>query len=100
MRRVCGEFSSPKLNPPLRELLDGGSASEDMQLLAANFIRLQVARHNADYDLDYEVSWQQAREFIEFAVTAIGAFERIRSTAEGNIFILSLLLWKNWQRER
>ncbi len=69
-------------------------------MVSCKFHKLQEARHSADYDLDYVVSWEQAREFIEDAVRAIGAWERIRQTAEGNIFILSLLLWKNWEKER
>ena len=94
MKRICREFASPQLNRPLHDLLDSG-VSDDMQRLAASFIQLQEARHNADYDLDYIVSWEQTREFIELSVRAIGAWERIRQTAEANIFILSLLLWKN-----
>jgi uncharacterized protein (UPF0332 family) len=99
MKKICREFASPQLNLPLRDLLDG-AASEDMQTLAVNFIRLQEARHNADYDLDYQLSWEQAREFIELATHSIGAWNRIAASAEANIFILSLLLWKNWQKDR
>ena len=99
MKKICREFASSPLKPPLRDLLAGGT-SEDMQKLANSFIRLQEARHNADYDLDYSVSWEQTREFIELSVTAIGAWENIKTSAEANIFILSLLLWKNWEKDR
>jgi hypothetical protein len=95
MKKICGEFAAVRLNPPLCDLL-GDTASEDMQTLAINFIRLQEARHSADYDLDYPLSWGQAKEFITLAVNAIGAWDRICPSAESNIFVLSLLLWKKW----
>lgn len=99
MKRICREFASPRLNPPLRDLLDG-DVSEDMQRLTTSFINLQEARHNADYNPGYLVTWEQTRDLLELAVRAISAWEKIARTAEGNIFILSLLLWRNWEKER
>jgi hypothetical protein len=99
MKRICSEFASPTLNKPLKDLLDTG-VSQDMQTVAVNFIRLQEARHNADYDLDYQLSWGQARDFVESAVSAIGAWERTEYSEERTIFSLSLLLWKNWDKTR
>lgn len=69
-------------------------------MVASNFVKLQEARHNADYALDYLLSWEQAFAFVESAVEAIAAWEQIETTAEANIFILSLLLWNNWKKER
>lgn len=99
MKRVCGRFLSPKLDQPLRDLI-GNTASADMQTVAQSFINLQDARHRADYDLGYSFSWIEARGLVVLAGNAIKAWERIASSAEANIFILSLLLWKNWERER
>jgi hypothetical protein len=99
MKRICGEFTAARLSSPLRELL-GDHASEDIQTVAINFIKLQEARLSADYDLDYQLSWEQTREFITLAVNAIGAWNKLAPSAESNIFVLSLLLWKKWEKER
>ena len=99
MKRICKEFASPSLQPPFRDLLTGG-VSENLQTVAVNFIKLQEARHSADYDLEYQLSWEQATEFIKLAASGIGAWERINRSAEAYIFGLSLLLRKNWERER
>jgi len=99
MKRICGRFLPAKLDQPLRDLI-GETASVDLQNVARSFIQLQDARHRADYDLSYDLTWEQARQYIELSVGAIGAWERISSSAEANIFILSLLLWKNWDKDR
>jgi hypothetical protein len=99
MKKLCREFAAVPLNPPLRDLL-GNAASDEMQTVALNFIKLQEARQSADYDLDYQLSWAQAREFVTLAVNAIGAWDKTAPSAESNIFVLSLLLWKKWEKER
>jgi hypothetical protein len=99
MKKICREFASVPLRSPLKELL-GHAASNDMQIVAVNFIKLQEARHSADYDLDFRLSWAQARELVTLAVNAMGAWERAEHSAESNIFVLSLLLWKKWELVR
>jgi hypothetical protein len=34
------------------------------------------------------------------ALEAIEAWDRIQGSAEANVFILSLLMFKNWERDR
>lgn len=96
MKRVCVEFARPHLRPPLRDLL-GDTASLEMKTVATAFLRLQEARHSADYAIEYKVTRLQAQEFITMAVKAIGAWNSICPSAESNIFVLSLLLWKKWE---
>ncbi len=96
MKRICGRFLNEKLDQPLLSLL-GSAVSSDLQLVCRNFIRLQEARHSSDYDLGYTLSRNECAEFIEAAAAAIGIWKKIKDTAEANIFILSLLLWKNWE---
>jgi hypothetical protein len=99
MKKVCREFAAPNLRPPLSDLL-GKSASIDMQTVAVSFIDLQSARHSADYDLRYRLSWGEADEFIGIAADAIAAWNRIAPSSESNIFVLSLLPWKKWEMAR
>jgi hypothetical protein len=99
MKKVCGRFASAKLDQPLLGLI-GLNAPPDLQFLAKSFINLQEERHGADYDLSYELTWRESRVVIELAIRATAAWTRVSGSAEANIFILSLLLWKNWDKDR
>ena len=99
MKKVCGRFLPVRLTAPLLQLI-GPEASPDLQTVALTFIVLQDARHSADYDLSPTFSRSQALGLIQEAQTAFQVWHRIRRSSEANIFILSLLLWKNWERER
>ena len=99
MKRICVRFTADRLEFPLRDLL-GEASSADLKTVALAFVQLQDARHRADYDLSYGVAESSAWELFELATEADQAWERLQGSAEANIFILSLLLWKNWERER
>ncbi len=99
IKKVCSRFLPNALEKPLRELI-GPTASLDMQNVASTFVRLQDARHGADYDLSYVLSHTEAWRLVLDASAATASWERIKDSAEANIFILSLLMWKNWEKER
>jgi len=99
MKKVCGRFLHTKLDQPLLDLI-GNSASAELQNVARSFIKLQEARHSADYDLSYSLTTAEARQLILLAVGAMASWDQIASTPEANIFVLSLLMWKNWEKER
>ena len=99
MKRICGRFMASKLDQPLLDLI-GQSASSDLQTVARSFVLLQEARHSADYDLSYPITEPEAIKHFRLALEAIEAWDRIKESAEANIFILSLLMWKNWERDR
>jgi len=99
MKKVCGRFLPAQLDQPLLALI-GDSVSPDLRNVAQNFITLQEARHNADYNVGYSLTSEDARQFILLALVAMDSWDRIATSAEANIFILSLLMWKNWEKER
>ena len=99
IKRICGRFAKAQLEQPLLGLI-GSSASAELRMVADFFITLQEARHSADYDLNYSLSERECRLFLEASRRAIEAWNRLAGSAERNIFILSLLLWKNWEKDR
>jgi len=99
MKKICGRFMQAKLDRPLLDLI-GDAASFNLQNVASSFIKLQEARHGADYDLSYSLTTKEARQLILLSVGAMASWDRIANSAEANIFLLSLLMWKNWERER
>lgn len=98
MKKVCGRFLHTKLEQPLLGLI-GPTVSPEMQHVASSFIKLQDARHRADYDLSYSLSSEEAHRLMRLAVTAMASWDEIANSAEANIFILSLLMWKNWEEK-
>lgn len=68
--------------------------------MARTFIKLQEARHSADYDLNYQPDSAEVSQLIKEAVLAMASWDSIQGSAEAHIFVLSLLLWKNWEKER
>lgn len=99
MKQICGRFLKPRLDQPLSDLL-GDSASPDLQVVCRTFISLQEARHDADYDPAYAINLNIALQHFESTIEAIEAWRRVRDTSGANVFILSLLLFKNWDRDR
>ena len=99
VKEICGRFIKAKLDQPLLSLI-GTSASPHLQNVASTFIDLQEARHSADYDLSYNLTSPEAQQLVTSAVVAMASWDKIANSAEANIFILSLLMFKNWDRER
>ena len=99
MKKICARFLPRKLEQPLRDLI-GDSASSELQTVALSFIQLQELRHQADYDLSFRISQRDALKQFHVAADAIEAWRGLAGTPEANIFILSLLLWKNWEKDR
>jgi len=99
MKEICGRFIKPKLEQPVLDLI-GTTAPPDLQNVARSFIDLQEARHSADYDLSYKLSSADAHQLIKVAARAMDSWDRIAASAEANIFVLSLLMWKNWEKDR
>jgi hypothetical protein len=98
MKQICNRFRAPTLDQPLRDLI-GDVASADMRVVARSFVELQEARHAADYDLGYAVSFDTTIHLLGLADNAMNAWARIKDSEEANVFILSLLLWKNWEEK-
>ncbi|MES2392184.1 MAG: hypothetical protein V4555_11125 [Acidobacteriota bacterium] len=99
MKRVCGRFLATRLEKPLLDLL-GPAASPELRNVAQSFIQLQEARHSADYDLSYNFNPTDPLQLVQLALGAMASWDQIEKSAEANIFILSLLMWKNWEKER
>ncbi len=99
IKLLCARLTKPQLDQPLSDLI-GTAPSQDLRFVANNFLLLQNERHLADYDAGYTTTWDEARLIVELGVRALGAWSRLQRTSELNIFVLSLLVWKNWEKER
>ena len=80
---VCGGFSKPPKTSPYRDLLDP-AGSADLQRIAANFTFTRV----------------QASALVQQASDCFDAWSAVRKTSDANVFLLSLLMRKHWDKPR
>ena len=71
-----------------------------LQSIAQAFVRLQEARHEADYDLERSWTRPTAQELVEVARKAFERWAQIRRSHEANVFALALLSVKLFDKDR
>lgn len=99
MKRVCAMFSTSAVSKPVSTILQA-APSTDLQTGARAFVRLQEARHEADYDVTGTWTRAAALDFVLVARDGFDAWNRIQRTHEANVFALALLSAKLFDRER
>ena len=99
MKKACSKFLSAQMSKPLLSFV-GSSASTGMKVIARSFVQLQEARPSADYDTASLWTRPKAQQHVQMARDAFSAWKQIRKSSEANVFLLSLLLWKNFESER
>ena len=97
MRQCCRSFSGGALPGNLAPLI-AAQPSPSLRVVARHFLLLQDARHVADYDMSRDYTRANAEALIEQAEQAFAAWRTIRVTNEAKTFLVSLLLWKAWNR--
>jgi uncharacterized protein (UPF0332 family) len=98
MKTVCSEFikaipNSDALKPFWPAL--GVQGNADLETVAENFIELQEARHDADYNLSRHFTRQDATTAADQVQDAMDAWGRLKAANEplALLFALSLMLW-------
>lgn len=91
LKKACQTLTNSASKQTFVELL-GAPVSDDMQTVALNVIKLQEARHLADYDPDYQLSWMQAKEHVKLAGIAMLAWNKFCPSAESRTFLLMVVL--------
>ena len=92
MKEMCEALKTPTLRQRLQRQLGRSAVSGDMQSFAANFITLQEARHEADYDPTSEWGLLDVVGLINTAELAIATFQRV--TPEEQTDMLALMMVK------
>jgi uncharacterized protein (UPF0332 family) len=97
MKKAALPFATGTLPPHLMKAL-GSSVSKDLQEVAAAFVELQEARHEADYDLAARFYRTKVNDLVRRAEHAFQAWERIKSDSASHVFLAALLLAQRWNR--
>jgi uncharacterized protein (UPF0332 family) len=101
MKRAAGLYKKDREKRWPKRFAASGTKIEipdELELVASTFIALQVARHEADYDLGTTYRPEEVEELLDRAEQAFGAWERIRETDPARLFLGYCLLRKEWDQ--
>ena len=105
MKNACQGFSSGNPQKEVRKVLmnykDDDSPlllSAELKLVSRTFVSMQRKRHLADYDNLTTFTTIEVEELLDDTLSAFSAWEKIKETPDANVFLCSLLLYKQWQR--
>lgn len=97
MRGASAAFANPQ--PARLMTLTGGAAvPQGVQDVAAAFVELQEARHEADYNVDRTFTRLDSTNLVAQAARAFVTWGTIRSDPVARTYLAALLLWKKWSR--
>jgi hypothetical protein len=100
MRSVAKAFSQEVVRiPNSKEVLIPANDSR-IQFIAQHFADLQELRHLADYGSSAVFARPDTIEYIDFLDSAFRIWPAVKKSPEANAFLLSLLLWERWGKQR
>jgi hypothetical protein len=100
MARVARAFSEKIVRIPNSKDLLIQNNPDWIQLVAFTFTELQEWRHSADYDPGAIFVRSEVVETIRIVDHVIRHWTAVKNTPEANTFLLSLLLWEKWGKQR
>lgn len=99
MKRVSSLLASDKLPKGVQPPSGGYTAPPDLKTVANAFVRLQQARHEADYDLTRIFRRHETLALVQLARQAFVAWERVKKSDDSRIYLACFLLWKRWDED-
>ena len=82
----------------LAALTGGVAVPQGIQDVAAAFVELQEARHEADYNVNRSFTRLESTNLVARAAQAFVTWRAIRSDPTARMYLAALLLWKKWTR--
>ena len=99
MKKASSMIANDKLPKAVQPSGGGYTTPLDLKSVANAFVRLQQARHEADYDLSRTFRKQEALAFVKLARQAFEAWERVRRTDDARVYLACFHLWKRWDED-
>lgn len=107
MRTASASFRSGILPKHVREIwpspIPAGRKDvpipERLKDVADAFVVLQEERHRADYNVGHKLTKTNARTLVNRATTAFKNWAEVRSEPVAKIYLASILLWNQWNRD-
>jgi hypothetical protein len=96
MKKASSMIANDRLPRALQSAAGGYSTPPDLKVVTNAFVSLQQARHEADYDLSRTFRRQETLKYVQTAIQAFDAWERVRKTDDARIYLACFHLWKRW----
>lgn len=90
MKDVARQFAANAVSPKLSPGLNGQPLQGEIVQVAEDFLELQEARHDADYDTLRRFSRADALSSVRTAERAFANWSRIRGTVQADTFLAGL----------
>ena len=97
MKEACREIGKPNAGK-LAKGMDGVAVSRSLASVAAAFIDLQQARHEADYDLTRTFTRGEVRTLLAQAEQAFIDWQAVSKTVPADVFLAALLVYRGMCR--
>jgi hypothetical protein len=97
MKAASKAFSNPLPNQ-LAGLTGGTPIPDDLQTVAATFVALQEARHEADYDISRRFTRFEVDNLVDRVAQAFQLWQGIKTEPTAQMYLAALLLWRKWNR--
>jgi hypothetical protein len=82
----------------LASLTGGEAVPQAVQDVAAAFVELQEARHEADYNVNRSFTRLESTNLVARSAQAFATWQGIRNDPIAKSYLAALLLWKKWNR--
>lgn len=91
MKKVAAQFASGNVSPKLLPALNGQPLEDGLSRLAAAFIDLQQARHEADYNRRRRFGRVEVLHLLDMADRAFADWREVRQSVQADVFVVGLL---------
>ena len=95
MKRVAQQFSDGGVSPKLSPGMNGQAVQPELTGVAATFVDLQQARHEADYDAARRFTRPDVIDLVDRAEQAFRDWHTVRKSVQADVFLAGLLAFGN-----
>jgi uncharacterized protein (UPF0332 family) len=94
MKDAAEGFARNNVSAKLLPALSGTPVQRELASVAAAFVELQQARHEADYDTARRFTRQECLDLVDRAMQAFADWRVVRQTVPADTFLVALLAQK------
>ena len=99
MKNLSREFATPAISAGQLDVLTGGlTIPNELQRVAATFVELQEARHEADYNVNTRFVRSEVNNLVDRTQGAFADWTAIRGNPVASHYLAALLFGAKWKR--
>ena len=95
MKQVAQQFSKDKVSSKLGPGLNGRRLQPELIGVAAAFVNLQQARHEADYNTGRRFTRREVLDLVEQVELAFAGWEQVSRSVQADTFLAGLIAFES-----